>query len=119
MSAGSIATTATFRTASDDSTVPATFTVAGSWTSTDVAVPTTRWFVDRSPFAATTTADAWAVGVQTATTLSCHRGRRNVGSVSGDPVELDDEPTAPTSAFLTVSASTASRPATMSTVCIH
>ena len=43
-----------------------------SCTSTDVALPMTRWLVAISPFASTTNPDARVVGVHSATTLSCH-----------------------------------------------
>ena len=62
----------------------ATLTAGVSCTSTDVAVPMTRWFVAISPFASITNPDAWVVGVQRATTLSCHCGRRNEGSASSE-----------------------------------
>ena len=69
---GSIQRTATSRTGSAARTRAATLTAGESCTSTDVAVPMTRWFVAMSPFASTTNPDAWVVGVQRATTLSCH-----------------------------------------------
>ncbi len=69
---GSIQRTATSRTGSAARTLAATLTAGVSCTSTDVAVPMTRWFVAMSPFASITNPDAWVVGVQSATTLSCH-----------------------------------------------
>ena len=57
----------------------------------------TRWFVAMSPFASITNPDAWVVGVQRATTLSCHcsqeeRGiglqRRCGGGRGGDGLDL-------------------------------
>ena len=42
----------------------------------------TRWFVAMSPLASTTNPDAWVVGVQRATTLSCHWVKSDDGSPS-------------------------------------
>ena len=80
MAFGSIQRTATSRAESATSTRRRTLTVGESCTSTDAAVPITRWFVAMSPFASTTNPDAWVVGVHSATTLSCHWERRNEGS---------------------------------------
>ena len=69
---GSIQRTATSLTGSAARTLAATLTAGESCTSTDVAVPMTRWFVAMSPFASIRNPDAWVLGVHRATTLSCH-----------------------------------------------
>src|SRR5215468_3294335 len=82
MTLGSIQTIATLRVDSEARTRPATLIEDDSCTSADVAEPTARWLVAINPLASTTTADARAVGVHSATTLSCHRGNRKAGSAS-------------------------------------
>src|SRR4029079_8256258 len=67
-----------------------------------------------------TNPDARVVGVQTATTLSCHSDKRNDGSASTgstDVVEVDAA--ASTSALSDVNSRTASRPAATCTICVH
>ena len=79
---GSIQRTATSRTRSAARTRAATLTDGVSCTSTADALPMTRWFVTTRPVASTTNPDARDSGVQTATTLSFHWGRRSEGSFS-------------------------------------
>ncbi len=106
--AGSIQRTATSRTRSATRTRAATLTEGVSCTSTADALPMTRWLVMTRPVASTTNPDPRESGVQTATTLSCHWGRRSDGS-------------SPFGADLRILSGQfeKSRPAAISTVCVH
>ena len=86
--AGSIRTTATSRSVSVATTTPVTLSDGENCTSTVVARPMASWLVATSPAASTTNPDACAVGVHTATTLSCHRTESDVPSSSSGDVAL-------------------------------
>ena len=67
-----------------------------------------------------TNPDTRAVGVQIATTLSCHGCRRSAGSVAVVAASgAASAVTAPISALAAVSSRAASWPATMVTICVH
>src|SRR5262245_31521067 len=118
--AGSILTTATSRAKSATTTFPATLTSVVICTSTEIAVPTPRWFVTTRPFASIRTPDARAVGVQSATTLLCQGFSSSEGSgSSGRAAVAFAEAASSTSALAAVNSRTASRPATTSSVCVH
>jgi len=61
-----------YRTGSAARTLAATLTSGESCTSTDVAVPMTRWFVAIIPFGSIRNPDPCVPGVHRATMLSCH-----------------------------------------------
>ena len=115
---GSIQRTATSRTRSATRTRAATLTEGVSCTSTAEALPMTRWFVTTGPAPSTTNPDARDCGVQTATTLSFHWGRRSDGSFSGAG-DADGSGAPPTSALSAVSSRITSPPAVISNVCVH
>ena len=79
----SIQRTAMSLTGSLAITRAATLRSGASCTSTEVSVPTPRWFVTINPFGSITTPDACVVGVHSSTTLPCHRCSRVEGLVSG------------------------------------
>jgi hypothetical protein len=91
-----------------------------SCTSADFAAPMPRWFVTTSPLGSTRNPDACVAGVQMPTTLFRHCCTRNPLSDSGAaPGAASDGPSSVTSALAAVSSMTVSRPAAMSTICIH
>jgi hypothetical protein len=117
--AGSIQRTATSRTRSATRTRAATLTDEVSCTSTADALPIARWFVTTRPPASMTNPDARDPGVQTRTTLSFHWGRRSDASFSVGAGDEDGAGAGPTSAFSAVSSRITSRPAAISSVCVH
>ena len=121
MAFGSIHRIATSFEESDASTRAGTLSSGVICTSTDVAAPIIRWLVATRPFASITNPVARAAGVQRATTLFCHCGRRNDGSSCGvaSTAGVAADVTGPISALRVLSSSTLSRPATMSRVCVH
>ena len=118
--AGSIQRTATSRTRSATRTRAATLTEGVSCTSTADALPMTRWFVTTRPAASTTNPDARDLRRPDGDDAVLPLGQEERRVVLLRRWDDDDGAgAAPTSAFSAVSSRTTSRPAAMSTVCVH